>query len=99
PAFSAVPLGENRILTAHPSAAFMLLDSCDLVDTPRMIAGAYQPHVTKALQQLAKPGCCYADLGAGTGFHTLTLAATSGKAAPGFAVELDPHQAGFLRDN
>jgi hypothetical protein len=99
PAFSAVPLSGNRLLATHPAAPFILLDGLDLIDTPRIISGQYLPHMTRVLQQLVKPGDTFVDLGAGCGFHTLTMATASGKKAAGFAVEFDNHKANILRDN
>jgi hypothetical protein len=96
---SAVPLGDNRLLAAHPAAPFVLLDGNDLVATPRIIANRFEMHVTKVLQQLTKPGFACADLGAGVGYHTLTMATASGVGGRILAAELEARSVAILREN
>ena len=78
PANFAVPLGNQRLLVAHPHAPFMLLDTDDLSTTPRIVLNRYQPGVSTALRRLVRPGEVALDLDAAPGFHTLTLAVAVG---------------------
>jgi hypothetical protein len=96
---SAVPLGDNRLLAAHPAAPFVLLDGNDLVATPRIIANRFETHITKVLQQLTKPGFICAELGAGVGYHALTMASASGAGGRVFAIEFEARLAAILRQN
>ena len=99
PAHLAVNLGNQRILTSHPVAPFMLVNGNDLRDTPRILLGQYQPGVRKAIQQLAQPGGTFVDLCAGQGYHTLSLAVLAGRQGRVFAVETDSEAANILHDN
>ena len=96
---SAVNLGNNRILTKHPAAPFVFVVASDLHETPRILLNNYQSHVTEALRRIVRPGDCCVDLGAGVGYHTLTMAVAAGKTAHSFAIELDNHRSSLLRDN
>jgi hypothetical protein len=96
---TAVPLGNGRVLAPHPAAPFILLDANDLRETPRILANRFEPGVPAVLQQLLRPGQTCLDLGAGCGFHTLTLAHAVGEGGSVFAYEPDPAKAALLRDN
>jgi predicted O-methyltransferase YrrM len=97
--FAAVSLGNQRILTAHPVATFMFVDGNNVRETPQILFNRFQPGVCKTLQQLAKPGGTYVDLGAGQGFHTLTLAVKAGHSGYVFSIEPNSAAAEFLSDN
>jgi hypothetical protein len=96
---TAVNLGNQRILAKHPVAPFILLDGGDLYETPRILFNQYQPGPSKAIQQLAKPGGVFVDLGAGQGYHTLTLATIAGRTGRVFSIEPNAIAAHLLRDN
>lgn len=92
-----VNLGNGRILAKHPVASCVLLDANDLRETPAILFNEYQPHVTEALRRIVRPGDCCINLGAGIGFHTLTMTATSGASC--LTVEIDPHKSALLHDS
>jgi FkbM family methyltransferase len=54
---------------------FMLLDAKDIVVTPQVALGLYEPGIVAALRKLVRPGQVVLEGGANQGFHTLTLAA------------------------
>jgi Met-10+ like-protein len=97
--FTPVNLRNGRILSKHPAAEFLFVDANDLHQTPRILLGDYRPHVTEALRRLVRLGDCCVDLGAGIGYHTLTMAVAAGPQGRSFAIELDERQASLLRDN
>jgi hypothetical protein len=97
--FAPINLGNGRILASHPAAAFLYVDANDLHETPRILLGDYRSHITEALRRLIRPGSCCVDLGAGVGFHTLTMAVTAGSGSQCYGIELDAHRASLLRDN
>lgn len=97
--FAPVSLGNGRILAKHPAANFLFVDANDLRETPRILLGDYHPDVTEALQRLVRPGACCVDLGAGVGYHTLTMAHAAGRDGRIVAIEFDKHRASLLRDN
>jgi len=99
PAFAPVALGNGRILAKHPAALHLFVDANDLHDTPRILLNQYEPNVTEALRRIVRLGDCCVDLGAGIGYHTLTMAIAAGASARGFALECDSHKATLLRDN
>src|SRR5262249_50931894 len=74
------------------------LDATDALLTPRALTHTYEPGVRSLLERLVKPGATVVEVGAGQGYHTLTLAALAG---PGggrvLAFEPNPRAAGFLR--
>lgn len=99
PVTQAVNLGNGRILANHPAVPFVFVDANDLRETPNILRNVYQPHVTEAIRRLVRPGDCCVDLGAGIGYHTLTMASAAGKDSQSAAVELDANRAAMLRDS
>ena len=99
PSLAAVNLGNHRILTKHPAAPFMLVDGDDIIDTPRILFQQYEQGISCAIETLAHPGGTFVDLGAGQGFHTLTMSVAAGRTGNVFAVEPNPSAAKFLTDN
>jgi hypothetical protein len=97
---SALYLGNDRVLATHPHWPFIYLDATDPVLTPRAITHTYEIGVRLVLERLVKPGATVIDVGAGQGYHTLTLAALT---APGggrvVAFEPHPRAARFLRES
>jgi hypothetical protein len=97
--FRAVPIGTDRLLAAHPRLPFLYLDARDQLQTPFIVAEQYEPEVLSALDRLVQPGMKVIELGAGQGYHTLTLAQLVGTTGKVVAVEQDPVRFAVLRDN
>lgn len=94
-----ISLGNGRILTRHSSAAMLFVDANDLHHTPRILLNDYEVHVTEALRRIVRPGDNCVDVGAGIGYHTLTMAAAAGGDGRVLAVELEEQRATLLHDN
>lgn len=94
----AVGLGE-RVLARHPLAAFMYLDAREMVVTPQVIRGLYEPGITTALQRLVKPGQVVVEAGANQGFHTLTLGLLVGARGKVLSFEADARAFRILTGN
>jgi hypothetical protein len=99
PAFSAVSLGNDRLLAAHSHEPFIYLDARDLRQTPHIIAGRFERGVQQALERLVQPGATVIELGAGQGFHTLALARLVAPTGKVLAIESDPAAFAVLHDN
>lgn len=99
PAFRAVPLGNGRLLADHPYYPFLYLDSHDLTVTPWVVAGRCDLELTLLLARLVRPGDTVWDVGAGPGYHTLSLAHLVGPTGRVVAVEGDAACLDVLRDN
>jgi FkbM family methyltransferase len=61
--------------------------------------GTYQSHVTRALQDIVKPGMVVYDLGAHIGYFSLVLTRLVGTGGKVFAFEPDPNNLRALRHN
>ena len=97
--FSAVALGNDRLLAAHPRLPFAYLDARDLRQTPYIVAGRFEPAVARALERLVRPGAAVVEVGAGQGYHTLSLADLAGPGGRVVALEPDPAAFAVLNDN
>ena len=95
----AVALGQDRIVFRHPISGIMLVDPRNQIDSARMVMNVYQIHVQIALSRIVKPGALFIEVGAGPGYHTLTLAHGAGGSGQGSVYEPDPHLAVQLREN
>jgi FkbM family methyltransferase len=100
PAFDAVYLGQERLLTGHPCFPFMILDAQDPLVTPRIILKCYEPGTSAVLRRLVRPGMTVVEAGANQGYHTLTLAHC---VIPGggrvITFEANPRAFAVLQDN
>lgn len=98
-AFSAVALSPDRLLATHPHEPFMYLDPRDLQQTPHIIAGRFEVELQQGLEALLQPGMTIVELGAGQGFHTLTMARQVLPDGRLIAVEANPRARAVLTDN
>lgn len=97
--FRGVAIGNDRLLAPHPLMPFVYLDSRDLRQTPHIVAGSFEPEVQWALGRLVQPGACVLEVGAGQGFHTLSLARLVGPTGKVVVLEHDTTLQAVLRDN
>ena len=58
---------------------------------------SYEPHVTRTLRQLLKPGTSFVDIGANIGYYTLLAAAHVGSSGKVIAFEPSSDNCGILR--
>jgi FkbM family methyltransferase len=100
PAIEAVYLGQERLLATHPCFPFMILDTQDLLITPRAVLQCYEPGTLAVLRRLVQPGMTVVEGGANQGYHTLTLAH---QVIPGggrvITFEARPRAYAILQDN
>jgi hypothetical protein len=94
-----IPLGDHRVLTSHPTASFLYLDSRDHKHTPRLLLGDQGPAVLEVLGRLVGPGDRVVEIGSGTGYFTLGLAHLVGPHGIVAASEADPDARELLRLN
>lgn len=75
--------------------------SVDLSDRiqRQMWAGAYEPHVTRALRAVLRPGDSFVDIGAHIGYHSHLAAGLVGPGGAVFAFEPDPEMFKRLKRN
>ncbi len=66
---------------------------------PGYLNGDHEPWLQELLRAHLKPGDCFYDVGAHTGFFSMIAARLVGEAGQVVAVEADPENAGALRDN
>lgn len=99
PTFSAVALGPDRLLATHSHEPFLYLDPRELMQTPRIIAGCYEPGLHRCLVDLIQPGMRALEIGAGQGYHTLTLAALVQPGGKLLVMESDARLRAVLEDN
>jgi len=70
-----------------------------IVGTGILVNGFHEPHTTRIVEQLLKPGMTFIDVGAHVGQYTLLAAALVGKAGQVHSFEPDPRTFALLKHN
>src|SRR5262249_29875802 len=99
PLLRVIPLGNHRVLAAHPVTSFLYLDTREVRYTPRLLLGEQGPAVLEALGRLVGPGDQVVEIGSGAGYFTLGLAHLVGADGTVYARETDRDARGLLRLN
>jgi protein-L-isoaspartate O-methyltransferase len=99
PNFSALAVGSELILAPHPIADFVYVDTSDLLSLPHIVAGTYQARATAVLEQVCSEATDIVHLGAGCGYHTLTMATQLHGRNRVIAIETDDQAHETLRLN
>ena len=85
--FEAIPVGAGRFLVRHPSVAYAFVDGTDIHMLPRVAMNRYQEESTLQIERSCNVGDTVLHLGAGQGFHTLSIAESVGESGRVVAVE------------
>ena len=97
---NGVYMGNNVIITKIWSGHLFLAFTNDMITTPHLVSiGVNEPHNTRALVSLAKPGDVIVDIGANVGYFSVLA---GWKAYPGgqlWAFEPNPAVYNILSDN
>ncbi len=97
---SATYLGDNLALTRVLDNFKMYVDTRDIGLAPHLLLeGNWEMWVTKAFQQLLRPGMTVVDVGANIGYYTLLASAGVGLKGRVHAVEADPLTFNILEKN
>ena len=95
---SVVPISADCLLSRHPAFPYFFLDANDDTVTPRILLGDYDRDLERVFKRSIVPGSRVLEIGAGCGFHSLTIAAALGRGTL-HAFENDPHRVRLLRRN
>ncbi len=99
PVLQAVPIGDGRLLAVHPLAGFMFVGTHEVSALPQIVLAKYQQRQTVAIEHEVISGARVLHLGAGQGFHTLSLAKVVGPEGAVVAVSSDNADREILKVN
>ena len=89
--------GNENTVCLWPGAPFSV-DLCDRIQR-EMWAGCYEPHVTRSLRAVLRPGDIFADIGAHIGYHSYFAAGLVGPRGAVWSFEPDPETFRRLKQN
>lgn len=93
----AVYLGEHRAITRTVWGNTIFVDTRDISIVPHLLLkGFWEPHVTRVILKLLKPGMCVVDVGASFGYYTLLAAFRVAHQGRVFAFEANPRAVELL---
>ena len=95
---SVVPISADCLLSRHPAFPYFFLDANDDAVTPRILLGDYDRDLERVFKRLIVPGSRVLEIGAGCGYHSLTIAAALDRGTLQ-AFENDPHRVRLLQRN
>lgn len=97
--FEAISLGDGRLLVSHPSSAFMYASASNVRLVPQLVLESYQEQATIAIEREVDTGDCVIILGAGQGYHMLSIASAVGEEGRVVAMESKSTELDILRMN